>query len=64
LSKFYQRVLADELAQHMRRVIWRCGDLQQDPDVYVTTPYNFGNKSVGWIAITIATTQEIVRLFV
>jgi hypothetical protein len=35
LSKFYQQVQAEELAQHMRRVIWHSGDLQQDPDVSI-----------------------------
>jgi hypothetical protein len=30
LSKFYQRVEADELTQHMRRVMWRdCDDSKE-----------------------------------
>jgi hypothetical protein len=30
LSKFYQRVLADELVQHLRRIIWWGGELDRD----------------------------------
>jgi hypothetical protein len=61
LSKFYQRVLADELAQHMRRIIWRGGELDREPDVYVTTTVNFGDKPAGCIAI--AATRETARMF-
>jgi hypothetical protein len=61
LSKFYQRVLADELAQHVRRIIWRGGELDREPDVYVTTTVNFGDKPAGCIAI--AATRETARMF-
>jgi hypothetical protein len=61
LSKFYQRVLADELAQHVRRIIWRGGELDREPDVYVTTTVNFGDKPAGCIAN--AATRETARMF-
>src|SRR5450830_458158 len=61
LSKFYQRVDVDELAQHVRRIVWRGGDLQRDPDVYVTTTVNFGDKPAGCIAIVAA--RETARRF-
>jgi hypothetical protein len=51
LSKFYNCVLADELAQHMRRVVWRNGDENSEVSVYVTTTVNFGDKPAGCIAI-------------
>ena len=43
MSKFYQRVDADELAQHVRRVLWHGGKQDREPDVYVTTTVNFGD---------------------
>jgi hypothetical protein len=42
MSKFYQRVKVDELAQHVRRIIWRGGELDRDPYVYVTTTGTLG----------------------
>jgi hypothetical protein len=38
LSKIYQRVQAAELAKHVRKIIWRGGNLEQDPDVYSMSP--------------------------
>jgi hypothetical protein len=61
LSKFYQRVNADELAQHVRRVIWRGGEQDREPDVYVTTTVNFGDLPAG--CITIAALRETARRF-
>jgi hypothetical protein len=61
LSKFYQRVDADELAQHLRRVVWRGGNLNKEPDVYLTTTVNFGDKPAGCIAITAV--RETARRF-
>jgi hypothetical protein len=61
LSKFYQRVDADELAQHLRRVVWRGGNLDKEPDVYLTTTVNFGDKPAGCIAITAV--RETARRF-
>jgi hypothetical protein len=37
LSKFYNCVRADELAQHMRRVVWGYGDEDSKVKVFVTT---------------------------
>ena len=51
LSKFYNCVLADPVAQHTRRVVWRNGELEAAPEVYCTTTVNFGDKPVGGIAI-------------
>jgi hypothetical protein len=54
LSKFYQRVDADPLAQHLRRVMWRGGDRSAEMKVYITTMVNFRDKPAGCIAITLA----------
>jgi hypothetical protein len=51
LSKFYQKVNADPLAQHLWRVMWRGGDTTKKMKVYVTTTVNFGDKPAGCIAI-------------
>ena len=51
LSKFYNCVLADPVAQHTRRVVWRDGDPEAVPKVYCTTTVNFGDKPAGCIAI-------------
>ncbi len=54
LSKFYQRVDADPIAQNMRRVMWRGGDTSAEMKVYITTTVNFGDKPAGCIAIAAA----------
>jgi hypothetical protein len=54
LSKFYPRVGADPLAQHLRRVMWRGGDGSAEMKVYITTTVNFGDKPAGCIAIAVA----------
>jgi hypothetical protein len=51
LSKFYQKVEADELTQHMRRILWRDCDGSKEMRVYVTTTVNFGDRPAGCIAI-------------
>jgi hypothetical protein len=51
LSKFYQKVEADELTQHMRRVLWRDCDGAKEMRIYVTTTVNFGDRPAGCIAI-------------
>ncbi len=51
LSKFYQRVEADNLAQHMRRILWRDCDNAKELGVYVTTTVNFRDCPAGCIAI-------------
>jgi hypothetical protein len=50
-SKFYQKVEADELTQHMRRILWRDCDGSKEMRVYVTTTVNFGDRPAGCIAI-------------
>ncbi len=42
LSKFYQRVDADSVAQNLCRVMWRGGDTTAEMKVYITTTVNFG----------------------
>ena len=56
LSKFYQRVDADELTQHVKRVMWRGGDQMRKLDLYVITTVNFGDLPAG--CITIAALRE------
>jgi hypothetical protein len=51
LSKFYQRVDADPVAQNLHQVLWRGGDMSADMKVYITTTVNFGDKPAGCIAI-------------
>ncbi len=45
LLKFYQRVQADEMALHLRRVIWRSGELERDLGMYVITTVNLGGPA-------------------
>jgi hypothetical protein len=47
LSKFYQRVDADPIAQNLRRIMWRGGDTSTEMKVYITTTVNFGDKPAG-----------------
>jgi hypothetical protein len=51
ISKFYQCVEADESAQHVRRIIWRCWKGEGDPTIFVTTRVNYSNRAAGCIAI-------------
>ncbi|MFN9910199.1 MAG: hypothetical protein ACK56F_29495, partial [bacterium] len=51
MSKFYQRVEADELTQHMRRVMWRYCDDTNEIRESLTTTVNFGDRPAGCIAI-------------
>jgi len=51
LTKFYNCVLADEVAQHTRRVMWRFGETESPPKIFVTTTVNFGDRPAGCIAI-------------
>ena len=50
LSKFYQSVEACERDQHLRRVMWRYGDESVNPDVFLTTTVNFGDRPAGCVA--------------
>jgi hypothetical protein len=49
LSKFYQesRVEADNLMQHMRRVLWRDCDSSKELRMDITTTVNFGDCLAG-----------------
>ena len=51
LSKFYNRVGADPVAQQVRRVLWRDGNQGSIPKVFITTTVNFGDKPAGCKAI-------------
>ena len=61
LSKFYQSVLSCERDQHLRRILWRDGDSNQRPKVYVTTTVNFGDKSARCVAQTAV--RETAKLY-
>jgi hypothetical protein len=66
LSKFYQRVDADPVAQNLCRVMWRGGDTSAKMKVYITTMVNFGDKLAGCIAKatareTASMSEEILR---
>ena len=61
LSKFYQSVLACERDQHLRRVLWRDGEEEKNPSVFLTTTVNFGDKPAGCIAQTAV--RETARLY-
>ena len=61
LSKFYQSVLSCERDQHLRRILWRDGDSNQRPNVYVTTTVNFGDKPAGCVAQTAV--RETAKLY-
>lgn len=52
ISKFYQSIIASEQDQHLRRVLWRSGQNDKQPDVYVTTTVNFGDRPAGCISLT------------
>ncbi len=60
LSKFYQRLDANPIAQNLRRVMWRGGDTSTEMKVYITTTVNFGDKPAGCIAI--ATARETAAM--
>ncbi len=51
ISRFYQRVEADDSAQHARRILWRFGKGKRDPTIFVTTGVNYGDWPAGCIAI-------------
>jgi hypothetical protein len=40
---------ADETAQHMRRILWRFRDVQKEPEIFVTTRFNYGDRPAGCI---------------
>ena len=61
LSKFYNCVEADEIAQHTCRVVWRDGNEKAEPKIYITTTVNFGDKPAGCIAI--AAVRETAEMF-
>jgi hypothetical protein len=44
-------VEAYEAAQHMRRILWRFGDIQKEPEISVTTRVNSRDMRAGCIAI-------------
>jgi hypothetical protein len=50
ISKFYKCVVADEAAQHVRRILWRFGKGGEDPTIFFTTRVNYGDKPARCIA--------------
>ncbi len=61
ISKFYQCMGAKETAQHVRRILWRLGDGEVEPTIFVTTRVNYGDKPVGCKAI--AAVRETAERF-
>jgi hypothetical protein len=61
ISKFYQCVEAEEAAQHVRRILWKFGDGEVEPTIFVTTRVNYGDKLAGCIAI--AAVRETAERF-
>ncbi len=51
ISKFYQCVEADEVAQHVRKILWRFGEWAREPTIFATTKVNYGDRPAGCIAI-------------
>ncbi len=62
ISKFYQCMEADETAQHVMRILWRFGDVQKDPDIFVTTKVHYGDWPAGG-CITIVAVRETAERF-
>ena len=50
LSKFYQSVEACERDQHLRRIVWRYGKLEEECKTYITMVVNFGDRPAGGVA--------------
>ena len=61
ISKFYQSVLASLRDQHLRRVLWREGDGNKEPKIFVTRTVNFGDKPAGCVALTAL--RETAKLY-
>lgn len=61
ISKFYQTVLSCTRDQHVRRVVWRFGNQEAQPDVFVTMRVNFGDRPAGCVAQ--AALRETARLY-
>jgi hypothetical protein len=51
----------DEMAQHVRRILWRFSDNQKEPEMFVTTRVNYGDSPAGYMAI--AAICETVEMF-
>ncbi len=39
------------MAQHVRRILWRFGDVQKESEIFLTTRVNYGVRPAGCIAI-------------
>ena len=52
VSKFYQSIQATERDQHLRRVIWRNGEVGSEPKIFLTMTVNFGDRPAGCMALT------------
>jgi hypothetical protein len=51
ISRFYQCVEADTAPQQVTRIMWRFGDVEVDPFIFVTTKVNYGDRPAGCIVI-------------
>jgi hypothetical protein len=42
LGKFYLCIEADEVTQHVQRVLWKFGNTRKEPEAFTTTQVNYG----------------------
>ena len=49
LTKAYQSIRTGELERHVRRIVWRWGDLQADWEIYGYDVITFGDQAAGLV---------------
>ncbi len=47
ISKFHQCIEEGEIAQQVRRILWRFSNDRKEPEVFVTTKVNCGDRPAG-----------------
>ena len=52
VSKMYQSIEVTEVEWHTRRILWRNGEVECEPNVYCLTTVTYGDVCVGCIATT------------
>jgi hypothetical protein len=52
IKKLYNGIKVDLITMNLRRILWRDGQQEKEPDTYITTTVAFGDKPAGCIAIT------------
>jgi hypothetical protein len=61
ISKFYQCLEADEAGHHVRRILWRFGDVSIDAIIFVTTKVSYDDRPEG--CMEIAAVRETAERF-